>query len=608
MKLGIRAKLFLISLGLVVLSILVAYFTARANIESRAKKQVFDDLAVRARLVAHAASMPTETILAAGGWDALADRLGKESASRVTLVALDGEVLGDSLVKREDLPTVDEHLHRPEIQEALRANGLGTSQRYSTTKGGVMLYVAIPFYRDAEPVGIARVALGLTQLDSILMALRQGLFLSALLAIIVALFATFFGAQLGSRTARALTETARRMADGDLEVRSRALGNDEFAALGRALDQMAKRMANALGELREERDRLSGILESMDEGVLFLDEEGRIVLLNSMLRQMLMLPSEVEGASLKGVVQNEELIETLQLDEDSQPVQREVELTGLKPLKLLVRVVRLRGAQRGVLAVFADVTETRRLENMRREFVANVSHELRTPVTSIRSAGESLKTAMETQPQMALRFVTIVERNAERLQVLVEDLLNLSRMESREYSIDFEPIEPEPFIRQILGLFGERATRLETRLEVDAQGAALVRADSRALDHVLTNLVDNAVKYAGKSATVTVSVKNWGETVVFRVSDTGPGIPAAHRARIFERFYRVDAGRSRDLGGTGLGLSIVKHLVDSMGGSVSVESAVGEGTSFVVVLPKWTDDDEPRSTPQVPEPGSGAMA
>jgi two-component system phosphate regulon sensor histidine kinase PhoR len=597
LTLGIRAKLFLISLGLVVLSILVAYFTARTNIESQAKRQVFDDLAVRAELVAHAASQPSEVILAAGGWDALADRLGKESRTRVTLVALDGEVLGDSTVKSEDLPAIDDHLHRPEIQAAIKANEPRTSQRYSATRGKVMLYVAVPFYRDGEPAGVARVALGLTQLDSILGALRRGLFVSALLAIFVALFATFFGAQLGSRTARALTETAQRMAEGDLEVRSRALGNDEFAALGRALDQMAKKMAKTLGELREERDRLSGILESMDEGVLFLDEEGRLVLLNSTLRQMLMLPSEVNGRLVKSVIQHRELIEILQLDEDSAPVQREVELTGLKPLKLLVRVARLRDDQRGVLAVFVDVTETRRLENMRREFVANVSHELRTPVTSIRSAGESLKIAMETQPEMAVRFVTIVERNAERLQVLVEDLLNLSRMESREYSIDLEPIEPEPFIRQVLSLFSERAARLETRLEVEAEEAPLVRADSRALDHVLTNLVDNAVKYAGRSARVTVSAKNWGESVIFRVSDTGPGISAAHRARIFERFYRVDAGRSRDLGGTGLGLSIVKHLVDSMGGSVSVESGEGAGTTFIVVLPKWSEADEVDSTP-----------
>jgi two-component system phosphate regulon sensor histidine kinase PhoR len=259
----------------------------------------------------------------------------------------------------------------------------------------------------------------------------------------------------------------------------------------------------------------------------------------------------------------------------------------------MVRAMRLEGAQKGVLAVFVDVTETRRLENIRREFVANVSHELRTPVTSIRSAGESLQMALG-QPEVAKKFVEIIDRNGERLQVLVEDLLDLSRIESKQYKLSLEALELRPFLSQVLTLFSDRASRAQVKLVSEfSDEAPPARADRRALEPVVTNLVDNAIKYGGSGKTVTISPHRWGDKVQIRVTDTGPGIPEKHLPRIFERFYRIDAGRSRELGGTGLGLSIVKNLTESMRGSARVESREGAGTTFIIALDVARDPSSP---------------
>jgi two-component system phosphate regulon sensor histidine kinase PhoR len=410
---------------------------------------------------------------------------------------------------------------------------------------------------------------------------------SAGLALSVAVFVALVAVQVASRKARALSDVARKMAAGDLDVRARVAGQDEFVELGNALDHLARNLSKTLGALSEERDRLSGILESMEEGVLFLDEKGRVALVNPMLREMLLFTGDEVGKTLLEAVRNTELKELVDRAAQGETATAEIKLSGLKPRQLLVRASRMTGTQRGVLAVFVDVTENRRLENIRREFVANVSHELRTPVTSIRSAAETLQMAIESQPKMAPRFVDIIDRNAARLHELVEDLLDLSRIESRQFSLTLENVDPRSLFRQVEGLFAERTERRKVTLTCQVKGdAGMILADRRALERVVTNLVDNAVKYAGEGKHVNVTAERRAERVAIAVNDDGPGIEKRHLSRLFERFYRVDAGRSRDLGGTGLGLSIVKHLVDSMGGSVRVESRLGEGTTFTVLLPR----------------------
>jgi two-component system phosphate regulon sensor histidine kinase PhoR len=247
----------------------------------------------------------------------------------------------------------------------------------------------------------------------------------------------------------------------------------------------------------------------------------------------------------------------------------------------------LSGDDEGLLFVFVDVTEVRRLESLRRDFVANASHELRTPVAAVRSATETLRSGALEDPDAAIRFVDIIERNAMRLQSLVEDMLELSKLESNEFKVKRERVELGSVVPIVLALFRERAEKKGVRVTAELPPeASAIEGDPRALEHVLSNLVDNAVKYCPPGTRVLVSATKLGDDrVKLVVSDTGPGIPAEHLPRVFERFYRVDAGRSRELGGTGLGLSIVKHMVEAMRGKVAVESEVGRGSTFTVSLP-----------------------
>jgi two-component system phosphate regulon sensor histidine kinase PhoR len=385
-----------------------------------------------------------------------------------------------------------------------------------------------------------------------------------------------------------LTNAARRMTEGDLGVRTRVSGDDELSELGHALDRMANSLTTTLGELRAERDLQRRILEAMHEGVVVIDQNGRIVLVNPALRSTLLLGADAVGKLLIETVRHADLhnlVDRARSAPDGPPL--EIELPGLKPRRVLVQAAPLQGDDEGLLLVFVDVTELRRLESLRRDFVANASHELRTPIAAVRSATETLQSGALADPLAANRFLDIIERNAQRLQSLVEDMLELSKLESNVFKLKRERVELQRVVPIVLALFRERADKKGVRVTSElGPGLAPVEGDARALEHVLSNLVDNAVKYCPSGARIVVRAIEDEARVRLVVSDNGPGIPAEHLPRVFERFYRVDAGRSRDVGGTGLGLSIVRHMVEAMRGDVRVESEVGRGSTFVVTLPR----------------------
>jgi two-component system phosphate regulon sensor histidine kinase PhoR len=402
--------------------------------------------------------------------------------------------------------------------------------------------------------------------------------------------------QVFARPVRALTVTARAML-GDLEVRSRLRANDELGELASALDELADGLANSLANLGSERDRLGAILEAMVEGVLVTDAQGGVALANRALREMFL----VEGRDILGrtpieAMRNAELHDVLtEAARLRSAVTREISVAGLRPRTVLVRAAPVDALETtGVVAVLSDVTQLRRLETVRRDFVANVSHELRTPIAAVRAAVETLTDGGALgSPDSAREFVSIIERHANRLHTLVEDLLELSRIEAKELTLQLEPLDAHAMLVHCADLLKLAAEKKHITVRVMPAPRTLPRAlaDKRALEHIISNLVDNAIKYSPDRATVALSATSHDGSVLLEVRDTGAGIERRHLPRLFERFYRVDPGRSRQLGGTGLGLAIVKHLTEALGGVVTVESTVGKGTTFRVELRASATDD-----------------
>jgi two-component system phosphate regulon sensor histidine kinase PhoR len=370
-------------------------------------------------------------------------------------------------------------------------------------------------------------------------------------------------------------------------------------ALQRRGRELLDSHTRAVDELKRERDLMGSILESMSEGVLLLDAHNQVVLVNPSLRSTLLLPKEVVGKSLLETLRRPDLADLVARARSSgEPVAEEISVEGLKPRRLSVRVNPMSTPAGALLVVFFDVTEIRRLESLRRDFVANVSHELRTPVAAICSATETLLCGALQDPKAARSFVGIIERNSQRMRRLVEDLLDLSRIESKEYKLDRRELALGNVVERCVSLLRDKARQGRIRTDVEIpEELPDVFADARALEQVLVNLIENAIKYCRPGSRVVIrAVSETDRTVRCTVQDSGPGIPEAELPRLYERFYRVDAGRSRDMGGTGLGLSIVKHLVEAMGGRVGVESRIGFGSSFWFTVPT-TSDEAPVSVP-----------
>lgn len=590
MKAGIRTKLFLVSLTPIVITVASFEIYMARSVERAMVGRIRDDLFVSAGLVERSAARidgAASMSLAPGApWQQLAAELGEAAHVRVTLIAPDGRVVADSDEDETSLRTMDNHATRPEVATAL-AGGRGYSVRWSATLGMRMMYVALPMRVEGQIAGVVRIAEAIKDVDVAVASARRALGVGMVVAILIAILMSTGAAHLMSRAVRHLTGAARQMAGGDLAVRTRMEGRDELAELGRALDRLAEGQASSLAELRAERDRVSRILEGMQEGVLLLDASNRVLLVNPALRSMLLLGPDVAGRHLMELVRNAELQQVLDRAATAEgPSSGELEIGGLKPRRLVVHASPLPGEPHGLLVVFVDVTDMRRLEAMRRDFVANASHELRTPIAAVRSASETLRDAVERDPKAAVRFVDMVQRNAERLGALVDDLLELSRIESRDVKPRRDTIELGPAVDRAVAEVQERATRKRMKLATDLPPSWTICADARGLEHVLINLLDNAVKYCPEGASITVRARIESGQVRIEVRDTGPGIEARHLPRLFERFYRVDPGRSREMGGTGLGLSIVKHLVEAMGGRVGVDSTPGSGSTFWFALPK----------------------
>jgi two-component system, OmpR family, phosphate regulon sensor histidine kinase PhoR len=516
-----------------------------------------------------------------------------QSGARVTVIDSGGKVLADSA---QDPETMEDHSDRPEIQQAF-ANGQGQSLRFSTTSGRQMVYQACRYQPSSGLPIVIRAAKPLTSLDVALSELRQRLLFASLVIFLIGLIASLMISRMFSARVERLTEFSKRVAEGDFRPLQGDNSSDELAELGASLNETARRLESEIRLLSGERNRSSAILRSMVEGVAVIDAQERLVFSNRAFSEILNIDSKSsEGRPLIEVVRNSELTGLIRKALDGEEGLQSDIVTGIvlqqsfsvtaAPVKALEPTAGPAQKPSGAVVVLHDVTELRRLERVRQDFVANVSHEFKTPLTAIQGFAETLLGGALEDPKNNRRFLEIMRDHANRLARLTDDLLKLARIEAGKLELEFSPVGVIEFIERCAETALMKASRKQITLDIEIPpGLPPVRGDASLLRDVLQNLVDNAIQYTPAGGRIRVSARVNSKEMVIEVADTGIGIPLVDQERIFERFYRVDAARSREAGGTGLGLSIAKHIIDAHDGRLWVDSTVGEGSRFSFSIP-----------------------
>jgi two-component system phosphate regulon sensor histidine kinase PhoR len=494
--------------------------------------------------------------------------------TRTTIIARDGTVLADS---EADPKTMENHAGRPEVAAALQGK-TGMATRMSHTVGVEFLYVATP-----SGDKVVRLAYPLSSIRSHLGEIRRTLLRASFLALLLALLLAVVVAQTVSTRLKRIVHFAERISEGDLTTRIAEDSYDEIAQVATALDRTARQLEESFSVLQESRVQLEALLNSMNDGVVAVSAELRVLWANHAMADLVHQPVRV-GTPIIELVRHPDFLNTLQAALNSRRRESAIvpALLGLKAFSVTAEPL----PDGGVVSVLHDISEIERTEKTRRDFIANVSHELRTPLTSIRGYAETLLDSEEPVNGNTREFLQIIRRNAERMGRLTEDLLVLARVESGEEKLDLQPYLPKRMLDESASALQENARAAGVELAIDQAPDIPVMADAYAIQQVLANLISNALRYAQSGKKIVLGAKEQRSHVEFFVRDAGPGIPSEHLPRIFERFYRVDKARSRETGGTGLGLAIVKHIVLNHGGTVRVESAIGHGSTFFFTLTK----------------------
>ena len=583
MTLRVRTKLFIAAFSVGAVTAVAAGSLMVWSLRARTVTRIEQTLTANTRLV-------TELLSNSGGaaaphdLDAEADRLGELAGVRVTFIGIDGRVLGDSAEDDAALDAMEDHLHRPEIAAARQAQRLILQRRYSTTTDYDTLYAAAPVTHPS--VGYVRLAVPLREIADQQRAILLLTFGGVLASLpIAALLAWLLSAPVARRVA-AIATVARRYAAGDLTQPVGGYGDDELGEVARALDAAAQELGQRVHELATDRRHLQAILAGMVEGVAVMDAQGRLVMANEAARAMLRLDDDARGRRYQEWIRQPELFAPLAAAlRGEAPAGVEFVLARDPSRTCIARAAPAGGQAAGAVLVVHDITDLRRADRVRRDFVANVSHELRTPLTAIRGYVEALQD--DPPPEDSRRFLEIIARHTNRMERLVKDLLRLARLDAGQETRELVACDLPGVLN---GVVNELAPAIEARrsriaLTVPSEMTTIV-SDPAKLHDVMRNLIENAVHYSPEGTVVEVDARRDGAAAVLRVRDAGPGIPQADLTRVFERFYRVDKSRARDPGGTGIGLAIVRHLVELLGGDVSAANRPEGGAVFTVRLPQ----------------------
>ncbi len=599
-------KLALTFLALLLSVLLAVDFLAERALRKNYESDGFRQLQALSRIIRlqplALSSVPPKTpedIATLNNWVASA----ASSGARVSIITTEGRVLADS---QTEPSTMENHLDRPEVRDALQ-KGEGRSIRQSVSVNRPLLYYAVRENIVGDTPIIVRLALPMEDVDSQLGIFRTKLWLWSLLILFLAGTVSMLFSRGFTERIERLREFSGRVAEGDFRPLAPDGTGDTLEALGYSLNQTASRLDRTIRTLTEERNLSSAILGSMVEGVAVVNGAERLVFANPGFAAILGLDvPPVSGSSLLEVVRQTELIEAVRRVLAGEPrVEAEIATGTLRQHYFAATVASVRaGETSGAVIVLHDITELRKLERIRRDFVANVSHEFRTPLTAIQGFTETLLAGAMDDPQNRLRFLGIILEHSRRLARLTEDLLKLSQMDADRLELEVRRVSVSVLVESCYETARHRAAEKELNLSLDLPpGIPDVSGDARRLQEVLQNLLDNANQYTLPGGKITLSVRRRAEEVIFTVSDTGIGIPQADQPRIFERFYRVDAARSREAGGTGLGLAIARHLIEVHGGRIWVESELGVGSKFHFSVPVF---DAERATARTAASAGGA--
>lgn len=569
-----------VALVLIAMSALALYLSGLIRRTYVADLQT--QLTNEARLLAEMAKSPALWISSSEELDALSRVEAGHLQVRVTLIAPDGSVLGDS---QEDHAQMENHLFRPEVQQALQGV-LGSSVRFSDTLGYYTMYVAMPVQVDTQTLGVVRLALPLRAIEANVARLRMAILVATL---IMAWFATFFAVVMAGSAARpvqALTAAFARLVDGDLSARILPTSDDEIGQLARDFDQTADRLQDMITSAAAEREQLAAVLEYMADGVVITDAIGSVQLINPAAVRLLEIgAAPIAGVSFAQVVRDHTLITAWRDCQEHDQEQTVRVKMGQRGSYLQAILTPLRGTRpKSCLILLQDLTQVRNLEIMRRDFVSNVSHELRTPLASMKALAETLHDGALEDPHAARVFLERMDTELDAMTQMVQDLLELSRIESGQMPLVHVVTHPADIVVPAVERLRPQADRAGVQLTVQTlEAVPWVLADGARVQEVITNLVQNAIRFTPCGGHVEVSARISGSEVEFVVQDNGVGIPAEALPRIFERFYKVDRARASE--GTGLGLAIAKHIVESHGGRIGVESVEGVGSTFRFTLP-----------------------